>query len=555
MNCSEMIVAEDVSDYIIEYNPRALDISTVGDEVCFLDVDASWRIGYTRPKNGQDINIADIGYQTVPKLYGLMDTTSFDESGISATLNQPFLDVAGQGVIVGIIDTGIDYNLDAFKLSPVESKIGTIWDQTSKDVNYSYGRVYSREEINEAIRAEVNNSDGEQGLLVTDRNGHGTMMAGIISQAAPKAELAVVKLKPAKQYLRDYFLIRDDAVAYQENDIMLGVKFLLDYANGRRLPLVICLGLGTGSGPRTGHTPLGSLLGYAAGLPNIVVVTCMGNEANGRMHVFGRIGEFNNSENVVEINVGSQEKGFVMELWSATQDVLSVSLTSPSGEVVPRIPARNNSSNLFRFLLETTEVTVDYRIVESSVGQQLIFLRFDRPAPGIWKVNVYSLTNIVGAYNVWMPLKDFVSSDTFLLGASPNTTLTEPAAVETVISVGAYDHTTGAAYIGSGRGYTALGQVKPELAAPGVNVYSSRVGGGNSYITGTSVAAAHVAGAAALLLTWGVYYGNLPQMGTGDVKYILIRGATRATSENYPNRINGYGNLNLIESFNQLRVT
>ena len=69
------------------------------------------------------------------------------------------------------------------------------------------------------------------------------------------------------------------------------------------------------------------------------------------------------------------------------------------------------------------------------------------------------------------------------------------------------------------------------------------------------------AGAAALLLTWGVYYGNAKYLGTNDVKYILIRGAVRdesvtsSGSEEFPNNIWGYGRLNLINSFLELRVT
>ena len=131
----------------------------------------------------------------------------------------------------------------------------------------------------------------------------------------------------------------------------------------------------------------------------------------------------------------------------------------------------------------------------------------------------------------------------------------EPSANDWIITVGAYDHINQSAYIDSGRGYTALGLVKPDIVAPGVRVYGPVPGGSYSYRSGTSVAAAHVAGASALLLTWGVYYGNMPYMGTSDVKHILIRGAERNINETYPNRISGYGKLNLINSITQLRIT
>ncbi|MBQ4283821.1 MAG: S8 family peptidase [Lachnospira sp.] len=586
MNCSEMIVSEDIQDFIIEYTARGFELNDISDEVCFQPVNENWEIGYAKLPVQYRMNVSELGYHTIPKLYGLMDTTSMDASGITATLNQPFLNVAGQGTIIGIIDTGIDYTLDIFKFSPVDTKIGVIWDQTihttkeertiqeqvfrreleEDDAAYNYGTMYIKEQINEALSVIMEGNDPYEIVPSKDESGHGTYMAGIaagntvqnvstdFTGAAPMAELAVVKLKPAKQYLRDYYLIKEEAEAYQENDIMLAVSFLLKYAQLRKLPLVIYIGLGTGSGPRLGATPLGAVLSDAAEIPNIVVVTAIGNEANERLHVFGRINDMS-EPGIIEINVGEGERGFVMEVWASTQDVLSVSLVSPSGETIPRIPARPGSSNVFRFLLEGTEVSVDYRVVETLSGFELVFIRFDAPTPGIWRVNVYSITNIEGVYNAWMPIREFLSGDTFLLGASQTTTLLEPAAAPAVITVGAYDHITEAGFIDSSRGYTAQGQVKPDLVAPGVNVYGPMPNGGYIYRSGTSVAAAHVAGAAALLLCWGVYYEYLPFMGTNDVRYILIRGAKRDMQESYPNRIMGYGKLDLIESFRQLRVT
>ncbi|MBO5459561.1 MAG: S8 family serine peptidase, partial [Lachnospira sp.] len=257
----------------------------------------------------------------------------------------------------------------------------------------------------------------------------------------------------------------------------------------------------------------------------------------------------------IEINVGANERGFAMEIWAESQDILSVSITSPSGEVIPRIPARLGTSSIFNFLLEQSQLTVDYRVVETVSGYEVIFMRFINPAQGIWKIDVYSLTNIVGSYNAWLPLKEFLTGDTFFLQSDPSTTLTEPSAAERVISVGAYNHVTGAAYISSGRGYTANDMVKPDLVAPGVDVYGVKAGGGYTRKTGTSVAAAHTAGAAALLLTWGVFYKNLPYMGNNEVKSILIRGAVRDNNVLYPDDVYGYGKLDLMESFIKIRTT
>ena len=87
---------------------------------------------------------------------------------------------------------------------------------------------------------------------------------------------------------------------------------------------------------------------------------------------------------------------------------------------------------------------------------EVIFVRLKTPVEGTWKFYIYSLTNIKGSYNAWLPLKQFSGQDIYFLKSDPDTTLTVPAAADGVISVGAYNHYTGAAYYESGRGYMEL---------------------------------------------------------------------------------------------------
>lgn len=423
-----------------------------------------------------------------------------------------------------------------------------------------YGTLYTRENINAALAAAKAGNDPYEIVPSRDDNGHGTFLAGVAAAsqtlnytgAAPDSEIIMVKLKPAKRYLRDFYMINEQAEAFSETDIMMGVRFLQQYAAREEKPLVICIGLGTSSGSRTGSLPLSDLLNSVSRNVNTVVVTSMGNEANNRLHISGTA-KSDEEASEIEITVGAGEKGFVMEIWAENPDVLSVSITSPTGENIPRIPVRIDSGNVYDFLLERSQVSVDYRIVESASGYEVVFMRFINPAEGIWRVNVYSQTDIEGNYNVWLPLKQFLTGDTYILNSNPARTLTEPASAERVISVGAYNHITDAAYIASGRGYTPNNLIKPDFVAPGVDVYGIKSGGGYTRKTGTSVAAAHTAGAAALLLTWGVTYGNLPYMGNSEVKSILIRGAKRESSMIYPNNVYGYGKLDVLEAFIKLR--
>ena len=581
-DCSSLIVSEETGDYIIEYNSLYFEQIQRQDGVCISCINDTWCILYTNYPGSRNINIQQ-GYYSVPKLYGLMDTTSFDASGITATLNQPLLNVRGQGVLIGFLDTGIDYLREDFKASGGRTRIAAVWDQTIQSVNYEedtgeaagteqydreqvqgmvqYGTVYTREDINAALAAEREGQNPYDIVPSRDENGHGTFLAGVAAAsetadyigAAPEAEILMVKLKPAKKYLRDFYLLPERVEAYPETDMMMGVRFLQQYAIREKKPLVICVGLGTASGSRTGALPFADLLNTLARQVNTVVVTCTGNEANNRTHTSGlAVSDTEPSE--IEITVGADERGFVMEIWAESLDILSVAITSPSGERISRIPARIDTGGVYNFLLERSQVAVNYRVVESASGYEVIFMRFINPAQGIWKIHVYSLTNIVGRYNAWLPLKQFLSGDTYFLNSNPSTTLTEPGAAERVISVGAYNHITDASYAASGRGYTATGLVKPDFVAPGVDVYGVRAGGGYTTRTGTSVAAAHAAGAAALLLTWGVTDGNLPYMGTNEVKSVLIRGAKRENNTVYPNNIYGYGKMDVIEAFYKLRT-
>ena len=581
-DCSSLIVSEETGDYIIEYNSLYFEQIQRQDGVCISCINDTWCILYTNYPGSRNINIQQ-GYYSVPKLYGLMDTTSFDASGITATLNQPLLNVRGQGVLIGFLDTGIDYLREDFKASGGRTRIAAVWDQTIQSVNYEedtgeaagteqydreqvqgmvqYGTVYTRENINAALAAEREGQNPYDIVPSRDENGHGTFLAGVAAAsetadyigAAPEAEILMVKLKPAKKYLRDFYLLPEQVEAYSETDMMMGVRFLQQYAIREKKPLVICVGLGTSSGSRTGALPFADLLNTLARQVNTVVVTCTGNEANNRTHTSGlAVSDTEPSE--IEITVGADERGFVMEIWAESLDILSVAITSPSGERISRIPARIDTGGVYNFLLERSQVAVDYRVVESASGYEVIFMRFINPAQGIWKIHVYSLTNIVGRYNAWLPLKQFLSGDTYFLNSNPSTTLTEPGAAERVISVGAYNHITDASYVASGRGYTATGLIKPDFVAPGVDVYGVRAGGGYTTRTGTSVAAAHAAGAAALLLTWGVTDGNLPYMGTNEVKSVLIRGAKRENNTMYPNNIYGYGKMDVIEAFHKLRT-
>ncbi|MBQ1240917.1 MAG: S8 family peptidase, partial [Lachnospiraceae bacterium] len=300
--------------------------------------------------------------------------------------------------------------------------------------------------------------------------------------------------------------------------------------------------VGTNMGSHTGTSNLSTFLNEMSTFPGTAVVTAAGNETGYAHHYRGSTAP-GNPVHQVELNIGETNRGFSMEFWAQNTAAYTIGFRSPSGEVIEGPALRNMEADTLRFLLEGTKITVYSRIVSNADGSQLIFLRFQDPFPGIWTLTITNQTDISDSFHLWLPNRSFIPEDTYFLRPDPDTLITDPGNATYPITVGAYDHTTGGIYIHSSRGFSRSGVIKPELAAPGVGT-----------LTGTSAAAAHVAGAAAILLNWGILQGNDPYMNSSTIKTYLIRGADRNPSRTYPNREFGYGTLNLYQAFLNLRI-
>ena len=584
--------SENYMDFILHYSSRSLpSFYELAQTQCINFISQNFAVIHTLIGNADPLSISRYSYSSIPKLFGLLDTTVVESSGILPVFDQPALQADGNGVIIGIVDTGIDYTNPLFRNPDNTSRILSIWDQSIETGEMPpeiagfqpfYGSIYSQEQINEALKSE----DPFSIVPTRDTDGHGTFMAGVaagnridrpvpFSGAAPKSSLAVVNLKPAKQYLRDFYLVRSDAEAYQENDIMMGIKYLRVEAYRLKKPMVILLGLGSNLGSHEGTSPLSITLQDISRSLGAATVIAAGNETGLGHHYEGTIPggqEFDD----VEIRVGQPESelGFVVELWASTADTYSVGFISPSGEIISRIPIIAGNETSIPFLLEPTVITVNYQLIESGSGKQLIFMRFQAPTTGIWKIRVFNTQYLTGLFHLWLPSQGLISDETVFLTPNPYTTITMPGNTASPITVGAYNHLNNSIYIHSSRGYTVGGLIKPDIAAPGVNISGPAVGRGIGSAgtaagrgtgsagtaavpmttrTGTSVAAAHVAGAVANLLSWGIVEGHNITMSEASIKAYLIRGARRNPALSYPNREWGYGALDLYETFLRLR--
>lgn len=562
-DCREKIMSEEYADFIAEYSILSSEIEEKFQEYCPQFISGRYVSLYQELRLLTNFNVANYTYGAIPKLYGLMDTTAVAATGAIRLQNQTGFELSGKGVIIGFIDTGIDYTNDVFKNNTGQTRIVNIWDQTDNSgeppEGFLYGSEYDMDAINRALQ-----SDNPRTIVPhNDENGHGTFLAGVACGnyneqqdfigSAPESFIAMVKLKPAKKYLKDFFLIEDGEPVYQENDIMLAASYLRKLRIKYGMPVVIVLGLGSGSGDRAGGSPLAQHLDALGQYVGQCVVVCSGNEGNERLHYSGRV-EDGKSEDV-EIRVGENSNGFVLELWGNTPDLFSVSFVSPLGESVPRIPARKDVSERVNFLLEGTYIDVDYKLVESGNGGELIFMRFVNPSPGIWTIKVYGSFILSGRFNIWSNLRQFMDSETYFLKPDPDMTLTVPASSEGVITVGGFDNNSNAIYPRTGRGFTNDNNIKPDFVAPSVNVFGPDVGrgaeisGGFTRKTGTSVGAALVAGCCAQMLEWGVVDANEPYMKTAYIKNYLIRGAQRDRDVTYPSRQWGFGKIDVFNSF------
>jgi subtilisin family serine protease len=519
-------------------------------------------VGYT---NRQNINliIQTLGgsfISSFPYVVGLLDIRTLEESGIIQVQQNPYLDLKGRGVLVGFVDTGIDYTQDTFIYEDGTSKIQYIFDQTGRGntpEGFFLGTEYNNEQINEALRAENPYDIVPQ----QDTVGHGTFLASLAAGrgdgqgflgAAPDAELIVVKLKPARPYFREYYLVPPEQEnAYESSAVMVGIEYILTKARELNRPVVICIGVGTNLGGHDGFGLFEQYISEVAGLRGVCVTAAAGNENQEGHHMENTLTATGEQQNI-DIRVGDNAGNIYVSIWSSVSDRISVAVRSPTGELVGFLPARSGATLDSRLVLEQAGVSIAYFFPVEGSGSQLSTVRIFNATPGIWTIIVRGDIVLNGNYHAWLPITGFVSPTVEFLTPSPYTTVVVPATSFGIISCGAYNSTTDSLFIHSSWGPSRLPLLSVDLVAPGVNVGAIYPTGPGT-MSGTSVANATTAGACALLLQWGIVDGNDIAMSTFQARAYLIRGCVRNENITYPNPQWGYGRLNLLQTFYLMR--
>ncbi|MEA4941843.1 hypothetical protein SDC9_60775 [bioreactor metagenome] len=492
---------------------------------------------------------------------GLLDRPELEASGIIGIQRQPYLDLRGQGVLVGIVDTGIDYTQQVFRYGDGTSKIQAIYDQSIPGLapkGFFIGTEYTNEQINQALKAE----NPYEIVPQRDTDGHGTFLASVAAGretdsflgAAPDAELIVVKLKKARPFYLDLFAVPESQQnVFGSTAVMIGVEYILRKARELNRPVVICLGIGTNLGSHDGFSIFEEYLSGVSNLGGVCLCIAAGNESQARHHTQGKIAAKGQSRNI-DVSVVNESSVVYAAIWSSVSDRLSVSIRSPTGELTARLPPKSGSITTNNLVFEQAAIRVVYYFPLEGSGGQVTVVRVTNATPGIWTITVYGDLILDGTFHAWLPLTGLASPGVDFLAAIPNYTVTVPSTAIGVISCGAYNIADDSLYPNSSWGPTRNDLMAPDLAAPGVNV-----GGifptGYGTMSGTSAAVAITAGACALMLQWGIVQGNDIGMSTYQIRAYLIRGCSRSPTLLYPNTQWGYGALDLVQTFNLMRET
>lgn len=559
----------DIVGFIVEYDSKEKikEVDKLPNTYGVL-LDNNFAIVFTPFNKIRDIEpyVKEIVPIEVPAIYTLTELSPVEASGAPMFHHNPFITLNGRDVIVGIIDTGIDYLNEELMKEDDTTRIIRIWDQTLKGDKAIYdtrmGVEYTESQINEAIK--ISKSGGDPYSIVTSKDevGHGTMVAGLIGArgknpdvigAAPDCQFAVVKVQPASKTLLHYAGVKGSAVGkFSTVDVLLAIRYLTKLENELKKPMVIYIPLGTNIGAHDGTSVIETYIDSVSRQLGIVCVTGTGNQGDTDTHTEGKF-QKSGEIKTVELKVGKAQKDLSFQIFVKQPDRISLGIISPSGEVIDRIPARLGKVEKAKLIYEGTNVKVTYICPDYATGDEIINIELRGLKEGIWQFRLYGDYVVDGRYWSWLPQRNLLDTDTKFLNPSQYTTLTIPSTSRLAIVSSFYNQNNNATVGQSGRGFTRDGRIKPDISAGGVNALVITPGGGTKIASGSSISSAILAGCCALILQWAIVDGNDPSIYATEVRAYIIRGADMRVGDIYPNQQWGYGTLSMKGIFDAIR--
>ena len=497
--------------------------------------------------------IPEVEFIEKPKSLYFQADAGRQVSCIDTVQSAPY-NLSGRGVLIGIVDSGIDYANPDFRNEDGTTRIVSLWDQSASGnppAGYTVGSEFTREEINTVL--EENASGGFPGLdmgmvLSRDMSGHGTAVAGIAAGngrgsegriyrgTAPESELIIVKMGIPRQ---EGFP--------RTTELMMGVDYVIRKALELRMPVAVNISFGNTYGSHDGTSLVERFLNDIADTWKNVICIGSGNEGTIAGHTAERVSD-------EEEAVQEREPALNIQIWKSYVDEMNISISSPSGE---RVGPLREILGPQRFVLGDTELLVYYGEPKPYSVRQEIYISFiprqSYVDSGVWQIVLTPRRIVDGVYQMWLPAQAALNVGTSFLTPVSTSTLTIPSTASLAVTVAAYDARTFSYADFSGRGpaavYEGSNVLKPDLAAPGVLVNAPVPGGGYSAFSGTSFAAPFVTGSAALLMEWGIVRGNDPYLYGEKVKAYLRRGARELPGYSvWPNSLLGFGALCVRDS-------
>ena len=498
---------------------------------------------------GRLAEVPEIEYIEKPKRLFFAAEQGRTASCVTGVQNARY-DLYGDGVLVAVLDSGVDYAHPDFRNEDGTTRILALWDQTipgRPPAGYRIGTEYTKEQIDEAL-AQSDPVRRRELVPSTDASGHGTRVLGIAAGngraggiryrgVAPRSSILVVKLG----------VPRTDSFP-RTTELMQALDYCIRKAMEYSLPVAVNISFGNTYGAHDGTSLLETYITDMANIWKSVICIGTGNEGYAAGHASDSLQE--GEKKRIQLAVGEYEGALNLQIWKSYLDDISVSLESPGGR---RAGFIRNVPGAQRFALEQTDILLYYGEPSPYSQSQEIYLEFlpqtEYVDSGIWTLTLEAREIRDGRFHLWLPSAAVLNANTRFLEPEPYITLTIPSTARRTVAVGAYDSRSRTYADFSGRGDTRDGRERPILAAPGVDVVTTMPGGGYAAATGTSFATPFVTGAAALLMQWGITDGNDPFLYGEKAAAYLKKGAQPLPAFwAYPNPQIGWGTLCVRES-------